>query len=253
MLRQIGSAVFNALPPGLRRRLGLALLGQPHRPPVNGIDFGDLRRLAPIGPLYGWDRGPPLDRYYIEKFLDGRRDLIRGRVLEISEDTCTREFGGDRVERNDVLHLNDPAPPVTILGDLADAPHIPSDTFDCIIITQTLMVIYDFQKVVETLYRILKPGGTVLATTPGLSQIADPAWRTTWYWGFTAASATRMFEDAFGQAGVEVTAYGNVLTTIAFLHGISHEELRPDELDHVDPEYQMLIAIEARKPLGAAG
>lgn len=194
-----------------------------------------------------------MDRYYIEKFLDGRRDLIRGRVLEISEDTYTREFGGDRVERNDVLHLDDPAPPVRILGDLADAPHIPSDTFDCIIITQTLMVIYDFQKVVETLYRILKPGGTVLATTPGLSQIADPAWRTTWYWGFTAASATRMFEDAFGQAGVEVTAYGNVLTTIAFLHGISHEELRPDELDHVDPEYQMLIAIEARKPLGAAG
>ena len=235
-----------------RKWLSAVRQGRLPSPPVSGVDFGDLRRLTPIGPMYGWERGDPVDRYYIEKFLDGHRELIRGQVLEISEDTYSRKFGGEKVQKIDVLHLNDPTPPVTILADLSDAPHIPSETFDCIIITQTLMVIYDFAKVVETLHRILKPGGTVLATTAGLTQIADPEWRTTWYWGFTEASATRMFEDVFGKGQIEVASYGNVLSTIAFLHGISKDELRPAELDHKDPEYQMLVAVAARKAGGGA-
>jgi len=253
MFEKFRASVSDRLNPRTRAWIVALRQGRRPSPVVGGVDFGDLRRLSPIGPMYGWERGDPVDRYYIEKFLDGRRAAIRGRVLEISEDTYSRRFGGDRVETIDVLHLDDPAPPVTILADLSDAPHIPSDTFDCVIITQTLMVIYDFARVVETLHRILKPGGAVLATTAGLTQIADPAWRTTWYWGFTAASATRMFEDVFGKGRVEVATYGNVLSTVAFLHGISKDELRPAELDHVDPEYQMLISVAARKAGGRAG
>ena len=217
--------------------------------PAKGrVDFGGLRRLTPVSRLYGYDRGEPIDRYYIEKFLDAHRDRIFGTVLEISENTYTKKFGDDRVTRSEVLHYDDPSPPATVTGDLTDAPHLPSDHYDCIVITQTLMFIYDVKAAVETLHRILKPGGTVLATQAGLSQIAEkPAWNDTWHWGFTRASMHRLFEDAFVGGEVEVQTHGNVLSTIAFLHGLSHDELTERELDRTDPEYQMLVSVVARK------
>jgi SAM-dependent methyltransferase len=215
-------------------------------PPKNGVDFGDLRRLTPVSRNYGYDRGDPVDRYYIEKFLASQRDLISGTVLEISENTYTRKFGGDRVTRSEVLHYNDPSPPATVVGDLTDAAHLPSDHFDCIIITQTLMFIYDVRAAVETLHRILKPGGTVLSTQAGLSQISGQ-WAYTWHWGFTRASLSRLFEDAFTGGKVEVETYGNVLSSLAFLHGFSQDELTKRELDRTDPDYQLLLSVVARK------
>ena len=227
---------------GINRRLfGPSILG----PSKNSVDFGDLRRLTPVSRNYGYDRGEPVDRYYIEKFLAAHRDLISGTVLEISENTYTRKFGDDRVTRSEVLHYNDPSPPATYVGDLTDAAHLPSDYFDCIIITQTLMLIYDVSAAVETLHRILKPGGTVLATQAGLTQIAGP-WAYTWYWGFTRASLSRLFGDVFTGGKVEVEAYGNVLSTLAFLHGFAQDELTKGELDRNDPEYQMLLSVVAR-------
>ncbi|MFN4128216.1 MAG: class I SAM-dependent methyltransferase [Paracoccaceae bacterium] len=232
---------------GIRRALSRAA-GHFLGPAKNDVDFGDLRRLTPISRSYGYDRGAPVDRYYIEKFLDTHRDRIFGTVLEISENTYTKKFGGDRVTHSDVLHYNDPSPPATVIGDLTDAPHLPSNHYDCIIITQTLMFIYDVRAAVETLHRILKPGGTVLATQAGLSQIAEEeAWNDTWHWAFTRASMCQMFGDAFPGGDVEVKTHGNVLSTIAFLHGLSFDELTEAELDRTDPEYQMLISVAARK------
>lgn len=216
-------------------------------PRPGGVDMGALRRLTPIDSMYGWSRGTPVDRYYIEDFLARQSDCIRGHVLEVSEDTYTRKFGGDRVSRIDVLHYDNPEPPATMTGDLTDAPHIPSNTFDCVIITQTLMLIYDLPAAVATLHRILKPGGSVVATMAGLTQIADPDWRDTWYWGFTRGSGRRTFAEVFGEDRVTVKDYGNVLSTIAFLHGLAKEELTPEELDYEDPDYQMLIGVVARK------
>lgn len=229
-----------------------AKLEQIASPPVHGVDFGDFRRLSPVSRLYGWDRGTPVDRYYIEKFLNDQRGAIRGHVLEVSENTYTKKFGGEQVTANDVLHYDNPEPPVTIVGDLTNAPHIPSNAFDCLIITQTLMMIYDFNAAIQTLHRILKPGGSVLCTVPGLSQIADPPWRSTWHWGFTQSSAQRMFSDVFGDEAVTVEVYGNVLSTISFLQGLAAEELTRAELELRDPDYQMLIAVKATKAAAPA-
>ncbi len=226
-------------------RNGRAFATRPGR-----VRMGQLRRLEPFSRMYGWDRGTPVDRYYIEGFLKEHAGVIRGRVLEVSENTYTYRFGGAAVTQSDVLHYDDPAPPATMTGDLTDADHIPSDSFDCVIITQTLMLIYDVPAALRTIHRILKPGGTVLATQAGLTQIADPDWRHTWYWGFTQASSQRLFEDAFPGGSVEARAYGNMLSTIAFLAGLGYEELDQAELDHLDPDYQMLIGVRATKAGG---
>jgi SAM-dependent methyltransferase len=221
-------------------------------PPRGLVRFGSLRRLSPISREYGFDRGRPIDRHYIETFLARHAADVAGHVLEIKDDGYTRRFGAERVVRSDVLCLEADDPHATIVGDLVSAEHIPSDTFDCAIVTQTLQLILDVGAALRTIHRILKPGGVLLATVPGMSQTSPHAdWGERWAWGFTRVSARGLVAGAFPGGSVEVEAFGNVLTSIASLHGLSAEELRPEELDHHDPEYQLSIGIRVRKAVSA--
>ena len=215
--------------------------------PVGGVDFGSLRRLTPISRDFGFDRGRPVDRHYIERFLAQHAADIRGRVLEVGESTYTRRYGGATVTTSDVLHVREGAPDATIIADLADAAHIPSSSFDCVILTQTLQLIYECRAAVATLARILAPSGVVLATMPGISQIQDGEWGGVWCWNFTPLSARTLFQDAFHDGSVDVAAHGNVFAAVAFLHGVAAEELTPAELDHVDPGYPVTITVRAAK------
>ena len=60
-------------------------------------------------------------------------------------------------------------------------------------------------------------------------------------------SAQRMFEETFPGGEVAVRPYGNVLAATAFLCGMAAEELAAAELDLSDPDYEVLLAIRARK------
>jgi SAM-dependent methyltransferase len=216
-------------------------------PAVGAIDFGDFRRTTPIAGQFGYERGQPIDRHYIEGFLQENAPVICGHVLEIGDNTYTTRFGGEHVRRSEVLHVTSDSPSATIVADLADAPEIPPDTFDCVICTQTLQLIYDVRAAVATLHRIVRPGGVVLATFPGISQVDDPAWAPSWYWHFTPASARRLFGDVFGNPHVQVESHGNVLTAMCFLHGLASHELRRGELDIADPRFPFLITVRAIK------
>lgn len=218
-------------------------------PPVSLVRFGSLRRLKPISPTWGSERGHPVDRYYITQFLTTHAGDIQGHVLEIGTDRYTRMFGGDQVTKIDVLHVAENHPDVTLIGDLTKVDHFPADTFDCIILTQTLQFIYDVPAAVRTVYHILKPGGVALVTVSGISKISRYDMdRWGHYWSFTTQSARRLFETFFPADHVQVEAHGNVLAAIAFLHGLASEELRRKELDYHDPDYQLLITIRAVKP-----
>ena len=199
--------------------------------------------------MWGSERGQPIDRYYIERFLAAQAQDIQGRVLEIGDNKYTLKFGQDQVVQSDVLHVAENRPQVTIIGDLTQADHISANTFDCIILTQTFQVIYDVPAAIETVYRILKPGGVVLITTAGISKISRYDMdRWGYFWSFTTCSIRRLFEAVFPAANIEVGAYGNVLASIAFLHGLAREELRQKDLDYVDPDYELLITVRAMKP-----
>ncbi len=221
--------------------------GQPS-PPVGSVKFGSLNRLTPFSYHFGYDRGQPVDRYYIEKFLEDSAQDIRGRVLEIGDRSYTERFGGERVTVSDVLHVFPDNPQATIIGDLTNADHISSDSFDCIILTQTLHLIYDVRSAIQTVYRILKPGGVALVTFPGITLISSDQWRTTWYWSFTSLSAQRMFCEAFPYGSLSVKAFGNVLTASSFLYGVAADELDFRTLNTNDPHYELLITVRAVKP-----
>lgn len=217
-------------------------------PLVGWVRFGSLRRVTPISRDFGYERGLPVDRYYIENFLVRQSDDIQGRVIEIGDNSYTRKFGGDRVTKSDVLHVAEGNPEATIVADLTSADHIPSDSFDCFILTQTLHLIYDVRAAIKTLHRILKPGGVALVTFPGISQTSHDEWGKYWCWGFTTLSAQRLFEEAFPTANIKVETYGNVLAAISFLHGLAVEELRQEELNHRDRDYEVIITVRVVKP-----
>jgi glycosyltransferase involved in cell wall biosynthesis len=241
------AATRRILPATIYTWLGTCVVGKDYPPRVGGVRFGSLRRLTPICRNFGYDRGTPIDRYYIEAFLGRETQTIAGRVLEIGDPTYTRRFGGTRVTASDVLHVRAGNPAATLVGDLVDAPHLPSASFDCVILTQTLQFIFDLRAALETVHRILKPGGTVLATLPGISHIGDPTWGSSWHWNITPLAARRLFGDVFGAEQVVVAAFGNVLVATAFLQGLAAEELNAAELCYADPDYPMLVTVRATK------
>ena len=245
--RQVKTIADRILPAPIHRFLGTQLLGDKYRPSVGMVNFGSLRRLTPISRHFGYDRGRPIDRYYIENFLAHHADDIRGHVLEIGDASYTRQFGGDRVAKSDVLHVTSDNPEATIVGDLANAPQIPDNTFDCFILTQTLLCIYDLRAAMTTIHRILKPGGVVLATLPGMTQLSDDQWGDYFCWAFTSQSARRLFEEVFPKENIQIETFGNVLAAMAYLQGIAVEELRQSELDYRDPLYQLSITVRATK------
>lgn len=218
-------------------------------PPVGGLSFGSLRRLEPVSRQFGLDRGTPIDRYYIERFLASNQEGVRGRVLEVGDSVYTRRFGGARVTQSDVVHAEPGNPNATLVADLARGDELPSDAYDCVICTQTLPFIYDVRDAVRTLHRILKPGGTLLATVPGISQISRydmDRWGD--YWRFTTLSTRKLLLDFFPEAALDIRAHGNVLVAVAFLNGLAAEELTAAELDHTDPDYEAVITVRATKP-----
>jgi SAM-dependent methyltransferase len=229
---------------------GIGLLRGPSVPTLSGngvpepgrVDLGDLRRLTPISRKFGYDRGLPVDRHYVEGFLARHADDVRGRVLEVQESDYTARFGGDAVRRSDVLSLRADNPAATIVGDLTSPLTLPESTFDCVILTQTLQLVYDIRAAVESLYRSLGPAGVLLVTVPGISPVE---WGETWHWSFTALSLRRLLEDVFGLGNVDVESHGNVLAATAFLHGLACEELDADELDAGDSCYPLILTARA--------
>jgi peptidoglycan/xylan/chitin deacetylase (PgdA/CDA1 family)/GT2 family glycosyltransferase len=209
------------------------------------VDLGDLGGPLPLSPVWGLERGLPLDRHYIEAFLRRHAGDVRGRVLEVKDPGYTRLFGGARVTGSEVLDVDRGNRQATIVADLAAADTIPAERFDCFILTQTLHVVYDVRAALAHAVRILKPGGVLLCTLPVASRMSCEGPD---YWRFTPAAAWRLFAELLPPENVQVTAYGNLLASTAFLHGLAADELAAGDLERFDPAFPLLLGVRAVKP-----
>ena len=216
-------------------------------PRVGHVDFGDFGGVTPISSDFGHERGKPIDRYYIERFLAEHRQDIRGRALEIADPAYCTRFGSG-ITRQDVLHLSPDHPGATIFGDLSQPGVLPDSTFDCIIITQTLHVIYDMAATVRELYNGLRPGGVLLVTVPGVSSVDRHEWRESWYWSLTAQSARRLFAENFPEGETTVQAFGNVYAATSFLQGLAIEDVDRARLEPNDPAFPVIVTVRAVRP-----
>ncbi|MDE6743356.1 MAG: hypothetical protein K2J95_05720 [Lachnospiraceae bacterium] len=213
------------------------------------VDASFITDLAPTEPLnrkFGLSRGTPIDRYYIEAWLEKNKELIRGDVLEIAEDTYTKRFGGSDVIPH-ILHVSLEQEGI-IKGDFETGEGITEDSMDCIILTQTLPFIYGCDKVIANIYKMLRKGGTALITAGGISQISRYDMdRWGHFWSFTTASLKRLIEEsAFGE-NYEITVYGNVKVACALLYGMAAEELKTEELEYADEDYPVSICVIVTK------
>ena len=67
------------MPKKTRRMLARWAVALTRHPRVGRIDFGDFRRLKPISSTWGFDRGTPIDRFYIDRFMQAHAHDVRGR------------------------------------------------------------------------------------------------------------------------------------------------------------------------------
>jgi SAM-dependent methyltransferase len=205
--------------------------------------LGALRRTAPLSDNWGYDRGQPIDRYYIDAFLGEHRNDIQGKALEVKENLYVDRYG-TRVERCDVLDRDAENPKATIVADLSERGALPPERFDCIVLTQTLQYVADVTAAIQNVRQALRPGGVLLATVPGVAR-ADEDPKSPSLWSFTHAGCRRLFEDEFGAANTAVRSYGSVLSAIAFLSGMARQELRPAELAVHDMRFPVIVSVRA--------
>lgn len=211
------------------------------------VKFGDLGRVEPLSRAFGGDRGTPLDRYYIESFLAGHALDVKGRVAEIGDAFYTQRFGGENVTTSEIVDAPESCNPnATIQVDLQNEKSIEAHSFDCIIVTQTLHMIYEIRSAIATIHHALVPGGVVLATVPGITSIDACDGPEKWFWAMTQSAARRLFEERFGSS-VQVEQFGNVLAATAFLQGLALEEVDRSSLDIVDPLYPVITGVRAVK------
>jgi hypothetical protein len=213
---------------------------------ISRLRWHDLKSVTPVSKVFGFDRGTPIDRYFIEKFLHENRHHITGKVLEVADNHYSKKFGTS-VSSYEILHVEQHKN-ATIIGSLSDGKTLPSNVIDCFVCTQVFNFIFEFEKAIEGSHQLLKDGGVLLATVSGISQISRfDADRWGHYWSFYPQGIGKAIKNVFGEENVEVTSYGNSLSAISFLKGIAREELTKEELDYVDPDYPVSINIVARK------
>jgi SAM-dependent methyltransferase len=228
---------LGALPPGARMRLKRVV----RRP-----RWGNLRRHTPFSTNYGFDRGTPADRYYIERFLAAHARDIRGHVLEVREASYTHRFGGARVTRSDVLDIDPGNLAATIVGDLGNPATLPAHRFDAVVLTQTLQYARDVRQALGNIWASLRPGGVLLLSVPVLVRL-DHAPESDLH-RFTPAGFKKSLREALPAADLEVRGHGNLLGAAALLYGIACEELPADALADDDPIFPVVVTARAAKP-----
>ncbi|MGH7771186.1 MAG: methyltransferase domain-containing protein, partial [Candidatus Binatia bacterium] len=201
--------------------------------------------VLPLSYLWGFDRGLPIHRYYLQEFLQEFASDIRGHCLEFQDAAYTPRFGGSAVAKLDILHIDDRNQSATIVADLTKSNDIPSNIFDCIVCTHVLHVIFELNKAVKELYRVLKPGGVLLVTVPHVS-MCDPGSKE--IWRFTPDGLYLVLAQVFGEPNVTVRAYGNSLTAAGEIRGLVAHEFVKGELDHHDSRFAVEVCARAIKP-----
>jgi len=240
------SALRKIIPDKLVRRLKIIKYGENYVPAIGKIDFGDFRRVKPISDDFGFARGGSIARYYIEKFLSNHSLDIKGSVLEVGDNKYTVEFGKHRVKKSDVLDINQTNKKATIIADLTNAEHLPSNAYDCVILTNVISMIFDHQSALRSVHRVLKPSGVLLLTSGvGFKTHQNPHCNI--YWNMSDFCLKKILTEFFNSERITTQRYGNILTFMSFLYGIGRHELNDEDYKYNDDSYPVIFGIRAQK------
>lgn len=194
--------------------------------------------VIPISRNYGAEFGKPIDRYYIEKFLEDNREYIHGDVIEIEDTTYTKRYGHS-LTKCIALHVEDKDD--CIKGNFDTGEGINEGMVDCLICTQTLQYIYHLENAVKNIWKMLRPGGTALITMPFLAQYFEGAHSWNDYWRATPQCLRKVLTEVFGEENITTGSLGNIKTAIGFLYGLCCDDIDMGVFDYNDKEYPVII------------
>lgn len=229
---------ITSIPAPVRRVLRPVIAPFARRVPGRTVRWGTLRRLHPFSQHYGWERGEPIDRRYIDAFVSSQGETIRGDVLEVREPHyATRN--GQGVTRVHVVDIDRENRQATLIADLTVEGSLPAASYDCAIVTQTLQFLGDIEATLANLRQALRQDGTLLVTVPCISKV-DHESPMSDYWRWTPAGLRLLLERNFPGDRVHVEGYGNLLVGVAFLMGLAQDELLDGELAYQDSTFPLV-------------
>jgi SAM-dependent methyltransferase len=241
-VRALARRVFHRLPRSAQARI---------RRLSHRVRWGSLRRMSPVDSNFGFGRGTPIGRHYLEVFVDRHRDDIQGRVLEVGRATYAGSRA-ERIARLDIVDIDPDNVSATIVVDLADRGSLPQDAFDCAIVMQTLQYVSHPDAALENLWQSLRPGGVALLSVPASGR-RDAVLATTDRWRLLPAGLTALLERACCGAEIEVISFGNLISAVGALEGMAAEELRAEELAPHDDNFPVVTCARVYKPPDRAG
>ena len=203
--------------------------------------------VKPISEQFGSERGTPVDRIYIEKFIRKYSNYIKGAVLEIEDAIYTHKYGKENVKHSIVMDVSNQSDKIDFNANIESGEGVQECLVDCFIITQTLMYIYDLESAAKNIVKFLKPGGVALITCSGLSQNSKRCMEN---YGSYFNFNTAVFEKMFKKEKVEIIdtgSFGNVKTVMAHLVGMCAEDLCENDFDYMDLSYPLIVYAVVRR------
>lgn len=212
------------------------------------IEFGDLKRFAPLCYDYGYSRGipgysrgTPIDRYYLDKFIREIRTYVAGHTLEIGGIRENQDrYGFTNAVSYQTIDLIQ-QPGVDIIGDIHDPNLVEHNSLDSIILFNVLEHCERPWVIIENVYNWLRGSGSVFCMVPNAQRIhGDPKD----YWRILPDGMKVLFAKFSTKT---FFIYGNPITVIAAMMGVAAEELSSEELNSLNPEYPVATCVFARK------
>jgi hypothetical protein len=208
--------------------------------PIGSIDFGDLKRERPFCPHFGHFRGTPIDRYYLDRFIDEIRDEVKGVTLEIGGSKGNKELYKFN-NATTYLTMDLGGPDLDIVGDAHDPNIIEEASLDTVVLFNVLEHCEQPWAVVDNIYRWLKPNGQVVCMVPNAQRVHRVPFD---YWRILPDALNSIF-SRFPKRKLHV--YGNPVTVTASYYGIASEEFSREELDYYHENYPVANCIHAQK------
>lgn len=209
-------------------------------PSPGSVRFGDFRRRWPFSQRFGFDRGAPVDRYYLRPFVRSIRASVRGRCLEIGGFVNNNDGYRFRVDEFRTLELPKAGIAADFLGDAADRTVFEDGRWDSILAFHVLEHCADPFAVVRNMRAWLAPGGHVYVVVPCAQRLHNFPGD---YWRFMPDGLRVLFKDF---SSVAVSTYGNPLSLVSSYLGLSHTELTAEEMEFRHPDFPVIACVVAR-------